>query len=162
LPRQVEAVLPIGVDVARRCWRDAGELLVGDLLGFATELFDHLSYVHGVPAGDSGSDEVESVGLVSLGVRARPADLAELTNEDPPAKGVEGLALIELAADLPAVGGVRQVTKQEQRAHGPAVLDQGLGKWRTSPSLDHHIGACTAIRQASALEAAVSVMVVMM
>ena len=41
--------------MARRCWRDMGELLGGDLPGFATELFDHLSYVHGVPAGDSGT-----------------------------------------------------------------------------------------------------------
>ena len=79
---------------------------------------------------DAGIDDQRvAVGLGGLVVVMGVADCAAVGEEDKPAKVVQGLAPVELAANTPAEGFVGEPARG---VHGPqqlSVLDKGLCQW---------------------------------
>jgi len=103
------------------------DVLVTHRAPLAPELIYRRRHVQRVPGDDGVGEEVQASRLVRLGILLLPADLPLVGEEEELAKRMEGLALVELPVDPPAVLLALEVVKDEDRLLEPAVAPGAPG-----------------------------------
>ena len=128
----VEVEGAVGVDRLEVGGAEVGDRLVADLVSLSPAGVDSVLQISR-RGQDAGVDnQGVAVGLGGLVVVMGVADGAAVGEEDKPAKVVEGLAPVELAADAPAEGLVGEPAQGVDGAQQLAGLERALasGCWR--------------------------------
>ena len=101
--------------------------------------------VHGIPERDSGGDESEATGAVTLLLEAAVPDLSETAEEHGSGEGVSRLTFVEAGVDAPAQLDALQPGEDKQGSFDPAQLAQSDSETvltRVAAQLAQHEGGC--------------------
>ena len=79
------------------------------------QMLNRLPHIYGVPHDHGVRDQVQARGLIELIVGMALANLCFVGDEQIPAQGMQGLALVQLPIDLPSELLAAEVTQDEGR-----------------------------------------------